>query len=119
MHHDAGGSSGSRQMAPPSDVAWRRQGQHGGVEIRPSQPHTTSPLDRRRLPAGMAAGVVAVLALSSPGAQAQADAASAPPQRLRDTGLYAAGSNEIAPDHLQFSPQYPLWSDGATKRRWI
>ena len=107
-------------MAPPSDVAWRRQEEHGGVEIRPSQLHRTSPLNRRPVPAGMAASVVAALALiSSPGSQAQTDEAAAPPQRLRDTGLYAAGSSEIAPDHLQFSPQYPLWSDGATKRRWI
>jgi hypothetical protein len=42
------------------------------------------------------------------------------PQHLRDTGLFSQGSaNEIAPGVLAFSPQYPLWSDGATKRRWI
>jgi hypothetical protein len=40
------------------------------------------------------------------------------PQHLRDTGLYVAGS-VINPDVLPFSPQYPLWSDGAAKRRWI
>ena len=34
------------------------------------------------------------------------------PQHLRDTGLYAEGV-------LAFSPQYPLWSDGAVKNRWI
>jgi hypothetical protein len=34
------------------------------------------------------------------------------PEHLRDTGLYADGASP-------FSPQYPLWSDGASKRRWI
>jgi hypothetical protein len=107
-------------MAPPSDVAWRREEEHGGVEILPSPLHRSSPLSRGRVPASMAAAVGAALALiSGPASQAQTDEAAALPQRLRDTGLYAAGSSEIAPDHLHFSPQYPLWSDGATKRRWI
>src|SRR5688572_21289485 len=42
------------------------------------------------------------------------------PQHLGDTGLYVAGSSsQVNPDVLPFSPQYPLWSDGAAKRRWI
>jgi len=42
------------------------------------------------------------------------------PEHLRDTGLYAPGaSDELAAGVLPFSPQYPLWSDGAAKRRWI
>lgn len=42
------------------------------------------------------------------------------PEHLRDTGLYARGrGEEIAADVLSFSPQYPLWSDGAEKQRWI
>jgi hypothetical protein len=42
------------------------------------------------------------------------------PSRLSQTGLYVAGStSEIAPENLPYSPQYPLWSDGASKRRWI
>jgi hypothetical protein len=50
-------------------------------------------------------------------AQASTDAA---PQRLHDTGLFAEGSrNDVAAGVLAFSPQYPLWSDGARKRRWI
>jgi hypothetical protein len=40
------------------------------------------------------------------------------PERLADTGLYAAGG-ALNPHVIPFSPQYPLWSDGATKRRWI
>jgi hypothetical protein len=34
------------------------------------------------------------------------------PERLSDTGYGKPGL-------LAFSPQYPLWSDGAAKRRWI
>jgi hypothetical protein len=42
------------------------------------------------------------------------------PARLSETGLFAPGSvTEITPRALAFAPQYPLWSDGATKRRWI
>ncbi|MFN0006728.1 MAG: hypothetical protein ACKVXR_02380 [Planctomycetota bacterium] len=42
------------------------------------------------------------------------------PARLADTGLYAdIGSKTIAEDVLAFTPQYPLWADGAAKRRWI
>ena len=42
------------------------------------------------------------------------------PQRLSDTGLFAPGHPQaISENALSFSPQYPLWSDGALKRRWI
>jgi hypothetical protein len=42
------------------------------------------------------------------------------PQHLGDTGLYVGDSlSQVSPDVLPFSPQYPLWSDGAAKRRWI
>jgi hypothetical protein len=44
---------------------------------------------------------------------------NAPPEpRLHDTGLYAVDGT-IRPDHVPFAPQYPLWTDGAGKRRWI
>jgi hypothetical protein len=44
----------------------------------------------------------------------------APPLLLRDTGLYTDFDKRLVdPRHLEFSPQYPLWSDGAAKRRWI
>jgi hypothetical protein len=43
-----------------------------------------------------------------------------PPALLRDTGLYADfDTREIDPRNLAFAPQYPLWTDGATKRRWV
>ena len=41
------------------------------------------------------------------------------PQRLSETGLYAAGSRQPAAGLRSYTPQYPLWSDGATKRRWM
>lgn len=50
---------------------------------------------------------------------ARAEDARGLPQHLGDTGLYVAGGMQVRPDVLPFSPQYPLWSDGAAKRRWI
>jgi hypothetical protein len=42
------------------------------------------------------------------------------PARLADTGLYSDfESRAIDPRNLRYSPQYPLWSDGARKTRWI
>ena len=41
-----------------------------------------------------------------------------PPARLSETGLYDR-SGAVAADALPYSPQYPLWSDGAGKGRWI
>ncbi len=42
------------------------------------------------------------------------------PRSLRDTGLYAqAHGGALHADVVAFSPQYPLWSDGADKQRWI
>lgn len=53
-------------------------------------------------------------------ARSALDRAATPPQRLSDTGLYADfARGVIADDVLPFTPQYPLWTDGAAKRRWI
>jgi cytochrome c553 len=42
------------------------------------------------------------------------------PRLLSETGLYAdAQTLTVDPRNRPFSPQYPLWTDGATKRRWI
>ena len=42
------------------------------------------------------------------------------PETLAETGLYADwDAKVVAPDHLVFSPQYPLWTDGAIKHRWL
>jgi hypothetical protein len=68
----------------------------------------------------MAMPLIVALALAA-GADASAQtAASKPPQTLQETGLYAtAEALEVNPRHVAFSPQYPLWTDGAAKRRWI
>src|SRR5690349_1084278 len=42
------------------------------------------------------------------------------PASLACAGLYARlGDKLLAKDVLEFEPAYPLWSDGASKRRWI
>lgn len=42
------------------------------------------------------------------------------PRRLSETGLFVEGSTtRIAAGNLTYAPQYPLWSDGATKRRFM
>lgn len=42
------------------------------------------------------------------------------PARLSQTGLYRdATTREVDPANRAYAPQYPLWSDGASKRRWI
>ena len=42
------------------------------------------------------------------------------PQRLSDTGLYVEGAvTTVRAEHFGFVPQYPLWSDGTSKYRWI
>jgi mono/diheme cytochrome c family protein len=42
------------------------------------------------------------------------------PATLRDTGLYSDWSAKtVDRRNLPFTPQYPLWSDGAAKARWI
>jgi hypothetical protein len=45
-------------------------------------------------------------------------ATSRAPLRLSETGLHEA-SGAIDPRNRPFVPQYPLWSDGAAKSRWI
>ena len=53
-------------------------------------------------------------------AASQDDDVEALPERLSATGLYVDGSTtQVRPDVWRFTPQYPLWSDGADKQRWI
>lgn len=65
--------------------------------------------------------LAALTAAAWPGvSRADGAGAAAPlPQTLAETGLFALGTVEVAPDKLAYSPQYPLWSDGAHKRRWL
>lgn len=58
------------------------------------------------------AALVAACTEASRPASSGVASSGPPPEHLRDTGLDADGV-------LPFTPQYPLWTDGATKRRWI
>jgi hypothetical protein len=43
-----------------------------------------------------------------------------PPATLRETGLYVDWDRKlVSAANRPFTPQYPLWTDGAHKRRWI
>lgn len=42
------------------------------------------------------------------------------PETLEDTGLYADFAGEVLADGVvEYTPQFELWSDGASKRRWV
>ena len=62
---------------------------------------------------------IAVFALTLAAVAATAGPIEPLPQRLSATGLLVPGSARVAPGVIPFSPQYPLWSDGTRKRRWI
>jgi len=74
---------------------------------------------------GLAMALIASAMSAAPRAKAYESnagtaAAQELPQHLSATGLYVAGSmSQVRPENLPFSPQYPLWSDGAAKRRWL
>lgn len=63
--------------------------------------------------------VSAIAVLLAAVAGAASDSAPALPQRLSETGLYSAGTLMVHPGNFSYTPQYPLWSDGASKRRWL
>jgi hypothetical protein len=77
---------------------------------------------------GLLAAIVNGAAGSEPGATAPvaprltagAPGAAAAPGWLSQTGLYSdVAALKIDDRNRTFSPQYPLWSDGAAKRRWV
>jgi hypothetical protein len=68
----------------------------------------------------MTAMAVMVAAIGSAVAGSTEAPTPVAPRLLSQTGLYAdAATLTIDSSNRPFSPQYPLWSDGATKRRWI
>jgi hypothetical protein len=80
-----------------------------------------SPLSLAVLVAGLA-GATASISDASTGARRSTmrEEQRRPPSRLADTGLYSDfASRTVDPRNLHYSPQYPLWSDGARKDRWI
>lgn len=65
-------------------------------------------------------GVLLLGVLGSCGRNASSTPNGQAPATLQATGLFADEANGVvAPDVLPFSPKYPLWTDGAHKRRWI
>jgi mono/diheme cytochrome c family protein len=63
---------------------------------------------------------VAVVVLATPIITGSQSAPAWPPPTLRDTGLYSDWATKtVAADNLPYSPQYPLWTDGAQKSRWL
>jgi len=76
------------------------------------------------LSAALAATAAGARVLAPPDEPAQSRASerdvAALPATLAATGLYVdAHALAVDPAHIEYSPQYPLWSDGAEKRRWI
>ncbi len=74
----------------------------------------------RAMTASIAAVAVAAVVASAALPASAARAEQAPlPHRLSATGLFVPGTTTVRAEHIAFSPQYPLWSDGTGKRRWI
>lgn len=78
-------------------------------------------LSRRVIGVALGAWCLAVALQATSRAPGEGDASvPQPPRLLSETGLYAGGRvGVVDPRARPFSPQYPLWSDGLTKRRWI
>lgn len=77
-------------------------------------------LSERRLAGVLATVLLVTLAARSEGETGGSLLAVGAPPTLHDSGLYVShGSLVVDPAHLGFAPQYPLWTDGAAKRRWL
>ncbi len=73
---------------------------------------------------GIGSGVLGLLGVMGAAAMMSASSRGIPapdfPQDLRATGLYSDfASKTVDARNLHYAPQYPLWSDGAAKERWI
>jgi hypothetical protein len=72
------------------------------------------------LAAGFGALHLAVKPQSLNAATASDPATGEAPTTLFETGLYVDPTTlTIDPEHILYAPNYPLWTDGAEKRRWI
>jgi hypothetical protein len=68
----------------------------------------------------MVGAVLGPLMLLASTLSSQSRPVPAPPARLAASGLYSDfAARTVAPANQMYSPQYPLWSDGAGKKRWI
>ncbi len=64
--------------------------------------------------------IASMCALSNLGGRtARVKGISDPPAQLSQTGLLLKAGKPSNPSIRPYSPQYPLWSDGAEKHRWV
>jgi hypothetical protein len=69
---------------------------------------------------GVAAGWLVFAALAIAASKSQGAGPPPFPTSLASTGLYSDFAGKLVdPANLHYLPQYPLWSDGAAKSRWI
>jgi hypothetical protein len=103
------GSDGSSEALAPSDA-----GTESAIDADASlSPSEAGPID------SASPDVVDVLEPSDAGTGACAEA-GVPPSTLECAGLYADfASQTLSPNAKSYAPAVPLWSDGATKERWI
>jgi len=67
-----------------------------------------------------AIGAIAVQTRSGSGAAVGGEDDVHAPALLSEAGLYLPGQVRVVDErNRRFSPQYPLWSDGAVKTRWV
>lgn len=77
-------------------------------------------LTRALLAAAACAWTFAAATHAGSAVTSPAPVAEAPPALLSQTGLYADPATlAVDPRNRPFTPQYPLWSDGAEKHRWV
>jgi len=65
------------------------------------------------------ASAVTLRSFGAPHGPGEDGTAPVAPRLLSETGLFLADGTTIDPKNRAYVPQYPLWSDGAKKRRWI
>src|SRR5687767_2917359 len=138
-HHQDGPAPGERAAGAASNAGTGlRQSDRRRPEVRIRLPAVAGPGAQPGPVADRSAGATAVTKLWSSaalvaiffavalGAQLRGTlhAAGEPdprlPERLADTGLYLPNDPEaVSPELRAYSPQYPLWSDGLSKRRWV
>lgn len=88
--------------------------------VSPSRARSRGNTRQVRALKALACAMSVSLALWAGTAAARKSGGDTPPPTLRDTGLYSDfAQHTVATGILEYSPQYPLWSDGAAKRRWI
>ncbi|HSW17032.1 MAG TPA: hypothetical protein VLJ86_07385 [Ramlibacter sp.] len=65
-------------------------------------------------------GATALACASSCAVHAAPPEPASAPALLSETGLYTdIAARTVAPRLREFAPRFPLWSDGASKRRWV